>query len=183
MANWKLILLTAALPTAVIAHANVKSKSGAGGAAVNIYDAMHNHVVPQAQVIWDITNMAMDDDGNPSEKKMKAADWKRLMESTAALSASLNRIASAKALTVRLANQKLLDEDLPAGAKAATVQHNINQNSAGFRQYAKALAQYVNRMNRAADRRDIKSISEMASELDGQCEGCHETYWFGRGKS
>jgi len=182
MPNWKWIALAAALPIAALAQGVVKPTSKLASGTVNIYDEMHHHVVPQAQVIWDITNAAMDDDGNPSAKKMKPADWLKLKEGTAGLSASLYRIARAGKFIVRTSEQKLLDEDAPTGAKAVNVERNVDGNPDGLRQYAKTLARYVMRMSVAADNHDIKTIYTSASELDGQCEGCHQAYWFANGK-
>jgi cytochrome c556 len=171
MANWKLIGFAAVLPIAALVQAS-------GRPGIVVYDQMHDHVAPQAQILWDITNAAMDDEGNPSAQRMKPADWVRLKAATGALSASLERMAAAGNITVKAPRQKLLDEDAPAGAKAAAIQTHIDRNPNGFRHYAQSLARYVRGIEAAAAKRDLKSVYASASELDGMCESCHETFWF-----
>lgn len=180
MAHWKWIAFAAALPLAALAHTTGNAASGKPAATAIVFEEMHNHVVPQAQTIWDVTNAVLDNDGNPSAKLMKPGDWAKLRSSSAEVAASLERLAAAKRLVVSVKGQKLLDEDEEDGAKPSAVQANINRNPAGFRQYAKALAVYVRGMEAAASKRDLKKIYNAASELDGKCEGCHEAYWFAK---
>lgn len=171
MANWKLIGFGAVLPIAALVQAS-------GRPGIVVYDQMHNHVAPQAQILWDITNATLDDEGNPLAKKMKPADWVKLKGATGALAASLEQMAAAGKITVKAPGQTLLDEDATAGAKAAAIQANIDRNPNGFRQYAQSLARYVRKMEGAAAKRDLKSVYASASELDGMCESCHESFWF-----
>lgn len=181
MANWKMLGVASLIPLAALAQAAAKP-APTPPQPVMVYNEMHNHVVPKAQTLWDITNATLDDDGNPSPKKMKPADWVKLQGAVNGLAASLNRLGSADKVGVRLPNQKILDEDAPKGSKASAVQANIDANPDGFRQYAKTLAQYVNGINKAAAKRDLKTVYESAGELDGMCEGCHKAYWFPQGQ-
>lgn len=76
--------------------------------------------------------------------------------------------------------QKILDEQTLGGAKPADIQRHIDANPAAFRQFATALAHQMDGIGKVADRRDLKTAYEAASELDGQCENCHQTFWSNR---
>lgn len=175
MADWKLLGMAALVPLAVLTQGAVKP---APKGPVVVYSEMHDHVAAKAQVLWDITNAKLDDEGNPSAKKMEPADWIKLRAALTDLSASLNRLGGAKSFVVRKADQQILDEQTPGGAKPADIQRHIDANPAGFRQYAIALARQIDGIGKAADRRDLKTVYEAAGELDGQCETCHQTFWF-----
>lgn len=41
---------------------------------------MKDVVAVQAQVVWDVSNEALDDQGNPDASKLAAGDWTKLMD-------------------------------------------------------------------------------------------------------
>jgi hypothetical protein len=82
---------------------------------VVLLDEMANHVARQAQVVWDITNAAQDDDGKPVPSKVKPGDWVKLKQAGDGMSASLVRLQSRAPLIVRLPGQQTMDEKTTPG--------------------------------------------------------------------
>lgn len=49
-------------------------------APANLRDLMKDVVAVQAQVVWDISNEAQDDDGNPDASKLTLGDWAKIAD-------------------------------------------------------------------------------------------------------
>jgi hypothetical protein len=163
---------------AILLGATLLLVAAAEGGVVNLHTEMHDHVAPQAQVIWDITNNALDDEGNLSAAKVKPQDWARMVSAGGELEASLGRLAKGGAITVRTSNQKLQDEDAPTGTKAAQIQSDIDGDKVTFRAAAATFAQLGRQMKDAAAKQDAKTLGAIAGQLDSACEGCHKAYWY-----
>lgn len=68
MAQWKLLGMAALVPLAALTQGAAKPASKR---PVTVYTEMHDHVAAKAQILWDITNAKLDDEGNPSAQKIK----------------------------------------------------------------------------------------------------------------
>jgi hypothetical protein len=169
-----LLLLSAA---SVLLLANAAPRPAPAHAYV--LDEMAGQIAPQAQVIWDITNGAQDDDGNPVAAKVKPQDWIRMQQAGEAMTAALIRIKRADAIHVRRPDQKVLDEKTSSsGLSAAKIQTYIDANPQGLRAMAVNFTEVSRSITRAAAARDIQKINAIANDLDQACEACHKAFWY-----
>jgi hypothetical protein len=146
---------------------------------VVLLDEMANHVARQAQVVWDITNAAQDDDGKPVPSKVKPGDWVKLKQAGDGMSASLVRLQSRAPLIVRLPGQQTMDEKTtPGGLTPAKIQTYLDANPAGFRAMAKSFQSISRSISAAAQGHDLRKMNQIANDLDQACEACHQTYWY-----
>jgi cytochrome c556 len=148
--------------------------------SVVLHEVMTQDVATNAQVIWDVTNDTLGDDGSPIISKMKPGDWEKLKVANAKLKASLLSLTTAHRIIVATPGDKILDEDEPTGVKPATVQKNLDANPEIFRDRAQSVISLTEKMGQSIDRRDLKATYESAGELDGACESCHQPIWFGK---
>lgn len=144
-----------------------------------VLDEMAGQIAPQAQVIWDITNGAQDDDGNPVAAKVKPQDWIRMQKAGEAMTAALTRIKSASTIHVRRPDQQVMDEKTGSGGLTATkIQTYIDANPQGLRAMAGNFTEISRSISRAAAAHDIGKITEIANDLDQACETCHKAFWY-----
>lgn len=148
-----------------------------------LFDEMHGHVAPQAQIVWDVTNAITDDDGKPVAAKMKPADWAKLQAAASQLNASFSRLANASSLKVVRPGGKIQDEDSPTGTSAAKVQAIIKAQPEAFRQSARSFAALARGIAVAAGKRDIGPAYAATAQMDSVCEACHVTFWYPDQKS
>lgn len=144
---------------------------------VSVHEEMIKVVIPKAQVIWDMSNETMDDDGVPSAELMTAERWASVEKAAADLSASMIRLESAEHLLAAGPGQKIMNEEFEGAAKASDVQRLIDADPEGIRKYAREMDEFVAEIAAAVEQRDFDAFYEKSLELDGACEGCHKAYW------
>jgi hypothetical protein len=144
----------------------------------NVQVAMLSQVNPQGTALWDITNEAVDDAGNPSAAKLKPADWKRLLAIGKSLEEGGKALSSANTIVSAPPGAKIADEGPPGVAKAADVQRYIDADTATFRSRAARLQQTGAGIVAAVQKRDFKALTDLANHLDGVCEECHKQFWY-----
>lgn len=135
-------------------------------------------ITASAQKIWDSTNNALDDEGNPSAAKMTAADWDKLIAGADGLKTAVTAMADGKAFMVRKDGKKIQDEELANAPQPAAIQKNIDANPDGFRKEALILSQFADEIGKAAAARNLSVAYAKSAELDGKCEECHKQFWF-----
>ncbi len=67
---------------------------------VVLREAMKSVLAPQAQVLWDISNKGMNDQGEPDASKLKDEDWAKIAAAAQMLQSSAAERADAKAIIV-----------------------------------------------------------------------------------
>lgn len=144
---------------------------------VNLQQTMLTKVNPQGLAFWDITNNAQGDDGNVDVKKVKAADWARLLEIGKAIEEGGRMLASGNGIIAAAPGAKLQDES-PASSKAADVQRFIDAQPALFRARAQELQRTGAAIVAAASKKDGKTLADLAGSLDEICEKCHVSFWY-----
>jgi hypothetical protein len=145
----------------------------------NLVSEMTGEVAAQAQVLWDVTNAAQDDSGNPVVARFKPADWVRIKQAGDRMTASMLRLASPNAVVVRTASQQTMDEKTtPGGLTAAQIQHYVDGNPAAFRAMARSFTGITRQISAAAATHDVGKINAIANDLDQACESCHQTFWY-----
>ena len=69
---------------AMLAGASLLAGHGHGQTSVpTVHEAMKDVVAVQAAILWDASNNALDDDGNPAASKMTQAKWNQVTEAAA----------------------------------------------------------------------------------------------------
>jgi hypothetical protein len=138
---------------------------------------MLTQVNPQGLALWDITNNATSDGINVDPKKIKAAQWAQLLGIGKALEAGGKTLATSNGVVAAPRGAKLQDER-PDGGRAVDVQRFLDANPALFRSHAQTLQQVGAKVITAADKRDVKALSDIAADLDEVCEACHVDFWY-----
>lgn len=160
-----------------IALAGAAGQPGSDQAVV-LHDAMKTVVAPQAQILWDVSNAAMDDNGNADGSKLKKADWDKLIAAGQAVSVAAHGLGSASHVTVKAAGAKLQDEGGPGASTPQEIQGYIDADQKGFASHAQALAAVSDAIVQAARARDAAKLMDASGRLDEVCEACHVKFWY-----
>ena len=145
---------------------------------VILHQAMKDIVAPQAQVLWDITNNAMNNNGDIDPALLKPADWARIADAGAQLKAKAHALAAATQITVAAPGEKIQDQESPGGSSAADVKRFIDADRQGFSDMAGTLASSADEFVAAARARDTARLAVPVQGLDEVCEACHVKYWY-----
>ena len=144
---------------------------------IDTREAMVAGVNPAAVAIWDITNEAMDEDGELDPARMDDEAWARLREAAQMLEAYSRAMAEAE--VIRAAGPDLVGSEVPEGvASRAEIQAMIDADPEGFRAEARDLAERARLLVEAARARDVAAAGHRAAEIDVPCQGCHTRYWY-----
>jgi len=148
-------------------------------AAPNLHELMKNVVALQAQVIWDVSNNAQDDAGNPDPKKMKPADWAKIGEAAGKVKGAVQALATAPHVMAAAPGQKIDGEGGTPGAFGAKeVQKAIDANPKVFQAFAQQLNHSMDELLAASKARDAKKLFDVSGRLDQECEVCHVQFWY-----
>jgi hypothetical protein len=150
----------------------------ASGASLVLYPEMKGVVAPQAQILWDVGNRGMDDDGNPDGSRLAAADWEALGKAAEAVRASSERMAAASAITVVAPGAKIQDEGAPGAATPQQIEAWIAADPKAFAGHARDLAAVAAEFAEAATARDAVKLANASGRLDMVCEACHMQFWY-----
>ena len=154
-------------------------ETGHGGSnPLVLHQAMKGVVAPQAQVLWDITNGAMNSNGDIDPALLKPADWARIADAGAQLKAKAHALAAATQIIVAAPGEKIQDEESPGGSNAANVKGFIDADRQGFSDMASTLASSADEFVAAARARDTVRLTAPVQGLDQVCEACHVKYWY-----
>ena len=163
------------LATAMACVAGAK----AADTQVFVHGIMKDVVAPQAAVMWDVGNRAMDDNGAPDVSKLSAGDWTKLAVAAEAMKAASIAMADTPKIEVAPAGVKIQDEGgAGGGATAKQIQAFIDADPKDFAQHARALAEVSDAFLTAAKTKDAKTLGDASSNLDQVCEACHMKYWY-----
>ena len=155
-----------------------KDSKHADAQPVVLHDAMENVVAPQAQILWDVSNRATNDHGDPDPSRLTEADWTRMIDAGGKLKVQATGLANAKRLTVALPGEKLQGEQNPGASSATQVGRFIAADRQGFSNMAQALAGSADEFIAAAKARDAARLGRVADSLDQICESCHVQTWY-----
>lgn len=142
-----------------------------------LHAAMKDVIAPQAQILWDVSNNALDDDGNPDAKRVTAAQWKQIGVAGLRMKEMALTLAAAQPIKVAAPGVTLQDEG-PPGAGAAQVQKFIDADPAAFSAHARELAAAADGFVAASSARDVAKLAEFGGTLDQVCETCHMQFWY-----
>lgn len=163
---------------AISCFALLASASAAGSqspAPVDVRHAMQAEVNPAIVAIWDVTNEALDDNGNLSPALIADAGWTQIADNAAKLAESTERMAAADRF-VAASPGNWATEDYEVSMDV--VQASLDAQPAAFRTYAGAFAAKARELEAAARTRDAAKLSEIVPAMDGACAGCHSAFWY-----
>ena len=142
------------LAVAIASAALSSSRSeGAGGPAlpfqvhVDMKTFMEHVLMPAATIIWRSNGVIFDDKGEHDLSPKSEADWEQMVGGAATLAEATNAL---------MIPQRVPDQEWIA--------------------YVRRLSEAADKAYRAAEARDLKSISEVSDQLDGICAACHRHY-------
>ena len=144
----------------------------------NLHNLMKNVVAVQTQVVWDVTNAAQNDSGDPDPTKMKAADWAKLAAAAGKVKDALQSLAKADKVMAAAPGQKISGEGGAGAFGAKEVQKAIDANPKAFKAFAIALSGSMDQLATGAKTKDAKTTFDVAGRLDQECEGCHVQFWY-----
>jgi cytochrome c556 len=145
---------------------------------VVLREAMKSVLAPQAQVLWDISNKGMNDQGEPDASKLKDEDWAKIASAAKMLQSSATELADAKSIIVARTGEKIQDEENPGASTAQQVQGFIDRDIQSFSVMARALANSGADFAAAAKEHDAAKLANASGSLDQVCESCHLRYWY-----
>ena len=147
-------------------------------APADLHDLMKNVVAVQTQVVWDIGNQALDDQGNPDASKLAAADWTRIIDAATKVRQASQTLARADHVQAAAPGMKIEGEGNSGALGAKQVQALIDKDPAGFRAMSQALAGSMEQIGAAAKAKDAAKLFEVSGALDQVCESCHMKFWY-----
>jgi hypothetical protein len=146
-------------------------------AAANLHELMKDMAV-QTQILWDIGNRAMDDEGNPDPSKVEAADWGQIASAGGKVKQAARTLAEAKHVVGAAPGQKIQGEANPGSFGAKDVEKAVAANPKAFSAFAQQLAVNMDEILQAARTRDAAKFLEVSGGLDQVCEQCHAQFWY-----
>jgi cytochrome c556 len=146
--------------------------------APTIQAAMKGVIAPQAQILWDVGNEAMDDNGNPDAKRLSATQWEQLAIAGQKVKDMSLALAMADHIKVVSPGATIQGEGDPNSSSAAQVQGFVDANLAGFAEQSRKLAAAADDFVVAAKARDAAKLGLASGNLDQVCEDCHMQYWY-----
>lgn len=147
-------------------------------APADLHALMKDVVAVQTQVIWDVSNGAQDDQGNPDASKMSAGDWTKIIEAAGKVRQASQTLAKADHVIAAAPGVKIEGEGNEGVAGAKQVQAAIDKNPAEFRTRSQALATSMDQIVTAAKAKDAAKVFEVSGVLDQVCEDCHQKFWY-----
>ncbi len=152
-------------------------ESGEEG-TIDVHLAMKERVDAKGDALWEISNLAIDDQGGIDASAMSDETWVKLADAADALAAEADTIAAAKRYVVAPGGAMLLDEGKPGGVTKEQVRAHIAKDPAGFAAMAHSLAEHARATAAAARAKDATKAGQQVIELDHVCEGCHLEFWY-----
>jgi hypothetical protein len=146
--------------------------------APTLQASMKNVIIPQAQIVWDVTNAALDDKGDIDAARLDAAEWSRIALAARALDETSRRLAGTNALKVLGPGEPEAEAGGSATLTLEQVQSLIDAKptefAAQFREFAGISAQLA----AAAEARDGAALNLQLGRFNEACEGCHQRFWY-----
>ena len=147
-------------------------------APADLHDLMKNVVAVQTQVIWDVSNGAQDEQGNPDASKLTAADWNKIVAAAGKAKQASQTLAQADHVIAAAPGVKIEGEGNEGSASAKQVQAALDKNPAEFRTDSTALATTMDQIATAAKAKNAAKVFELSGNLDQVCENCHQKFWY-----
>jgi cytochrome c556 len=146
--------------------------------AANLHELMKNIIAPPTQVVWDIGNQAMDDEGNPDASKLKPADWTKIATAAGKVKQASQTLALADKIMAAGPGQKIEGEGNADAFGAKDVQRVLDANPKVFRAFAQQLATSMDEIIASTQTKNAKKLADVSGGIDQVCEACHMQFWY-----
>jgi cytochrome c556 len=156
----------------------VSAYAGNPTPSANLHELMKNIVAPQTQVVWDIGNQALDDQGNPDASKLKPADWAKIAAAAGKVKQASQTLVQADKLMAAGPGQKIEGEGSPDAFGAKEVQKVVDAQPKVFRAFAQQLAASMDEVITSAQTKNAAKLADVSGRLDQVCEACHVQFWY-----
>jgi cytochrome c556 len=147
-------------------------------ASTTLHEAMKNVVAVQTQIVWDVSNEASNDAGEPDASKLKPADWAKIANAAMKVSQVAQAYAQEGPVVVARPGQKIDGEGTPNAWGAKQVQGAIEKNPAAFRAFASQLKVAMDGVVASTRSKNAAKLAEASGTLDQICENCHTQFWY-----
>lgn len=166
-------------PSAVVATAALAlfaaTALAQGGAPLTVRSAMTKRVDPAMLGIWDVTNNAMDEEGQLDAAQLTDEKWASIAAHADAIAAAARELAAAETIVAAAPD----DLDVGDGQETmASVQARIAADTSGFRMHSRLFAEHADKIAAAARAHDAATTGTLVGEMDAVCESCHSVYWY-----
>lgn len=148
--------------------------------ASTIRELMQSLVAPSAQGIWDSVGTISNAKGTVNLEPRTDEDWAAvrrhavaLFESTNLLVMSGRHVAPAGSV-VNKAEDAVPGSELPP----AEIEKRITANWPQFVAMAHTLNDTAAAVLQQIDKKDVRGLESVGSDLDAVCETCHMTFWY-----
>jgi cytochrome c556 len=169
----KMLIGALAAPTLLLAVAAAADS----GTTVNVRTAMVEGVNPAALAIWDVSNNAVNDDGEPDGSSIDADKLAQLREAAQMLTVYADELSQAG--TIQASGPDLVSGKVPEGvASREQIQVAIDADPEGFRALAVVMGEQAQAIGEAVASGDMQAVAEQLVGFDGACQSCHERYWY-----
>jgi len=154
------------------------SQDNQPAAEPTVHDVMLEQIDGNADPIWEITNLALDETATIDGTKLSDAQWADGERRALAAKVGADTLAAMQSFTVVKPGVKISDEDVEGGTTAAKVQAYIDARPQEFRQFAGVLSAHMADLATAAKAHDTARATPLVDQLDGVCESCHLEFWY-----
>lgn len=164
-----------AVSVLALAAAAASTASSQDAPPLDVRHAMQQEVNPAIVRIWDVTNNALDDNGNLDPAQVGDEGWAQIAAAAGDLAAASDRMASAQRfIAADPGNWATEDYEVPMDV----VQASLDAAPDGFRAFAAAFARTARQLEAAAQARDGATTGEIVARMDTECAGCHTAFWY-----
>ena len=149
-------------------------------ATSTIRELMQSMIAPSAQGLWDSVGRVSDAKGTRDLEPRSDEEWAGVRRHAVSLMESTNLLLIPGRHVARDGQQTLKADDAVPGSELppAEIEQRINETWAAWTRMAHNLHGTATSLLDAIDKKDVKRLESIGSDLDGVCETCHLTFWY-----
>ena len=149
-------------------------------ATSTIRELMQSMVAPSAQGLWDSVGRVSDAKGTRDLEPRSDEEWAAVRRHAISLMESTNLLLIRGRHVARDGQQTLKADDAVPGSELppSEIEKQINQNWVLWIAMTHNLHGTATSLLDAIDKKDVKRLESIGSDLDGVCETCHLTFWY-----
>lgn len=163
------LLVAAAALGAFAISATAQSNS------VDVRATMQQGINPAMLAIWDVSNNAMNDEGNLDAALLDAGKWAAIATAAEQLSATGRAMeAGENFVAAAPGNMEVGEGEITMEA----VQKYLNADPDSFRLLAARFAEHADKLAASAKAQDAATAGALIADMDAVCESCHAQFWY-----
>lgn len=138
-----------------------------------IKELMDSTVDPAADGLWDSVSTTSTKAGVDKREPRTDEEWHAVRRHAITLIEAMNLLTMEGRHAAPAGTKPGLGELAPAQIDAM-----IRANRPEFNQFAAGVRDETLNALKAIDRKDVKELFRVGSDIDARCEGCHVTFWY-----